>query len=234
MNRFSPTRINRRTLLVAAIAWGITARRDAESHTIQPAPINGFELPEPKALQASSLRTHTGVPFSSKDLGGRWSLVFFGFTHCPDVCPTTLADLRRVRAAIGAARDAAPSRVLFVTIDPARDTDARLAEYIGRFGPGVTALNGSAGAIKTFADQFRVKYEIAGNGKATKGGYLFDHTASVSLVGPDARLYAVFTLPLRTQAVANDVLRIHAKHRADLCPNVSGRNETLTCIAKTV
>ena len=97
---------------------------------------------------------------------------------------------------MGGARDTAPTRVLFVTIDPARDTDARLAEYIGRFAPGVTALNGSVGAIKTFADQFRVKYEIAGNGKGTKGGYLFDHTASVSLVGPDARLYAVFPLPL--------------------------------------
>jgi protein SCO1/2 len=233
MDRLSSA-INRRTLLIAAIASAITARHDAQSHTIQPAPINGFELPEPKALQASSLRTHARVPFSSRDLGGRWSFVFFGFTHCPDVCPTTLAELRRVRAAIGAARDTAPNRVLFVTIDPARDTDARLAEYIARFGPGVTALNGSANAIKTFADQFRVKYEIAGNGTATKGSYLFDHTASVSLVGPDARLYAVFTLPLRTQAVANDVLRIHAKHRADLCANVSGRHDTLTCIAKTV
>ena len=233
MDRFSSA-INRRTLLIVAITSAVMARRDAQSHTIQPAPINGFELPEPKALHGSSLHTHTGVPFSSKDLGGRWSFVFFGFTHCPDVCPTTLADLHRVRAAIGAARETAPSRVLFVTIDPARDTDARLAGYVQRFGPGVTALNGSAGAIKSFADQFRVKYEIAGNGKATKGAYLVDHTASVSLVGPDAQLYAVFTLPLRPQAVANDVLRIHAKHRADLCPNVSGRHDTLTCIAKTV
>ena len=227
-------RNDRRTLLLAIIAAGVVPGRTAAAHTLEPAPINGFELPEPKALQVASLHTHTGVPFSLKDLGGRWSLVFFGFTNCPDVCPTTLADLRRVRAAIGNANEAVPNRVLFVTIDPARDTDARLAEYVARFGPGVTAINGSASAIKVFADQFRVKYEIAANGKATKGGYLFDHTASVSLVGPDARLHAIFTLPLRVTAVADDVLRIHAKHRAGICPSISGRNETLSCTARTV
>ena len=80
--------------------------------------------------------------------------------------------------------------MLFVTIDPARDTDARLAGYVQRFGPGVTALNGSAGAIKNFADQFRVKYEIAGNGKAT--GRLPRSSTPRRVVGrPDAQLYAV-------------------------------------------
>ena len=226
--------INRRTFFFAAVAAASAPWRIAESHVIEPAPISGFELPEPKPLQASSLHTHSGTPFSTKDFGGRWSWVFFGFTNCPDVCPTTLADLRRVRTTINAARDTMPTRVLFVTIDPARDTDARLAEYATRFGPGVTAINGSAEAIKKFADQFRVKYEIAASGKTTKGGYLFDHTASVSLVGPDARLYAVFTLPLRTQTVAEDALKIHAKHRATLCPTVTGRNDTLNCAARSV
>lgn len=228
----------RRNLLLAGIAAATMPWRNAMPHGsgahIQPAPINGFELPEPKALQALALHTHTGAPFLTKDLSGRWSFVFFGFTHCPDVCPTTLAELRRVRAAIGSARDTAPNRVLFATIDPARDTDARLAEYIARFGTGVTAINGSAAAIKTFADQFRVKYEIAPAGSTTTRGYVLDHTASVSLVGPDGRLYAVFTLPLRTQAVADDVLRIHSKHRAAICPTVNGRIDSLTCVARTV
>lgn len=225
----TPARIDRRTFLLASAAAGSMGWRVAESHVIEPAPINGFELPDPKPVQAASLRTHAGTPFSTREFAGRWSFVFFGFTHCPDVCPITLADLRRVRTAIGAARDGAPSRVLFVTIDPARDTDARLAEYITRFGPGVTAINGTAGSIKQFADQFRVRYEIAGNDATTKRGYVFDHTASVSLVGPDARLYAIFTLPLRANAVADDVMRIHAKHRASVCPTTSGRNETLSC-----
>ena len=185
-----------------------------------------------EARVSFELFTQHGSRFTERDMAGVPTALFFGFTSCPDVCPTTLMELSSDLQALAA--DGDRIKVVFVSIDPARDTDARLAEYIVRFGPGVIALNGSAGAIRTFADQFRVKYEIAGNGKATKGGYLFDHTASVSLVGPDARLYAVFPLPLRTQAVANDALRIHAKHRADVCPNVSGRHHTLTCIARTV
>ena len=79
-----------------------------------------------------------------------------------------------------------------------------------------------------------MKYEVSRAGKSAASGYLFDHTASVSLVGPDARLYAVFTLPLRTREVAADVQRIHTRHRADVCPIVHGHNDSRSCSPRTV
>jgi protein SCO1 len=225
--------MHRRTLLTSALAALCARHGSAWSHAIEPAPVSGFELPIPRPVQPFSLRTHTGMPFGEKDLRARWSFLFFGFTHCPDVCPTTLVELHQIRLAIDAGREVVPSALLFVTIDPVRDTEPLLKEYVDRFGTGITGLRGSGSATKQFADQFRVRYEIAAGGKASKSDYLFDHTASVSLIGPDGRLYAIYTLPLRTSAVADDVARIHAKHRAAVCPAVSGRGASLICTGRT-
>jgi protein SCO1/2 len=225
--------MERRTLLTSLLATLGAPRGAVWAHAIEPAPVSRFELPLPRAVQPFSLRTHGGAPFSEKQLRGRWSFLFFGFTHCPDVCPTTLVELLQVRQAIAERRVELPSAILFVTIDPTRDTEPRLNEYVGRFTPGVTGLRGTDGATKRFADQFRVRYELAAGGNAAKGDYRFDHTASVSLIGPDGSLYAIYTLPLRSGAVADDVIRIHAKHRAALCPAVSGRGESATCTGRT-
>ena len=225
--------MNRRALLTSAIAAVCAPATRAWSHALEPAPVSGFELPVPRGVRPFVLRTHAGAPFSEKDLQGRWSFLFFGFTQCPDVCPATLAELHQVRLALDSARDAVPSAILFVTIDPARDTEPRLKEYVERFDPEITGLRSTSGATRRFAEQFRVRYEIAGASGEPKSDYRFDHTASVSLIGPDARLYAIYTLPLRPSTVAGDVVRIHAKYRAALCPAVSGRGKSRTCTGRT-
>jgi FtsP/CotA-like multicopper oxidase with cupredoxin domain len=115
---------DRRSLLLAGAALLLCGR--AGAHKIEPAPISGFELPQSKALQPFALRTSTGSVFSADSLRGRWSLLFFGFTHCPDVCPTALYQLQETRAEIGRQREPTPSQIVFVTIDPERDTAARM------------------------------------------------------------------------------------------------------------
>lgn len=94
-------------------------------------------------------------------------------------------------------------------------------------------MRGSERATRRFADQFRIRYELAAGGNAAKRDYLFDHTASVSLIGPDGNLYAIYTLPLRSDAVAADVIRIHAKHRPVVCPVIGGQGESATCAGRT-
>lgn len=225
--------MDRRTSLTSLLAVLCVPRGAAWAHAIEPAPLSRFELPLPRTVQPFSLRTHGGAPFGEKQLRGRWSFLFFGFTHCPDVCPTTLVELLQVRQAIAARRVELPSAILFVTIDPARDTLSRLKDYVGRFSAGVTGLRGSDRATQRFADQFRVRYELAAGGDGTKGDYLFDHTASVSLIGPDGNLYAIYTLPLRSDAVAADVIRIHTKHGPVVCPVIDGQGESATCAGRT-
>ena len=224
----------RRAILVGA-AGACVAPFAAIAHDLPgSAPISGFELPQPKPLQPFTLRTGERDTFTDRDLRGRWSLVFFGFTSCPDVCPATMLEVREVRERLASSKDAVPMRVLFVSIDPARDTPARLADYASRFGPGVIAATSTEAGVRAFADQFRVKYEVSTPRAKLAAGYLFDHTASVSLVGPDARLYAVFTLPLRIREVAADVQRIHARHRAEVCPSVQGDRESRSCATRVV
>lgn len=200
----------RRRMLAAAGAAVLQAALPASAHVAAPAPITGFELPEPLALKPFSLVDHRGRPFARDRLEGRWTLLLFGFVRCTDVCPTTMVQMAEVRRGLPSAPAAPASASVFVTIDPAHDSREDLARYVARFDDEAIGVTGSPAAIDALARQFRVRYAPA------KGGarYQFDHTASVSLLGPDARLYAVFTLPLRPERVAGDIGRMNAQYLA--------------------
>ena len=137
------------------------------------------------------LTTHTGLPLTMEALKGEPVAVFFGFTHCPDVCPTTLLDWSNVLAGLG--EDGNRLKVLFVSVDGDRDTPAALAAYMASFDRRIIALTGSAANIARAARAFDALYErVAGS----EGGYTLDHTTKVYLVGRDGRLAA--TADLRT------------------------------------
>jgi protein SCO1 len=129
------------------------------------------------------LTTHTGVQLTSEAVRGMPVAVFFGFTHCPDVCPTTLLDWSNALEELG--KDGDRLKVLFVSVDGERDTPAALAGYLGSFDPRITALTGSAADIARAAQTFGALYEkVAGS----DGSYTFDHTTNVYLIGRDGRL----------------------------------------------
>ena len=196
---------------------GVLALRvvpDAFAHQAAPAPISGFELPKPIALKPFRLTDQHGRLFDRVRLERRWTLLLFGFTRCPDVCPTTLAQIAQVRRFVAAQPDDAPTEGVFITIDPKRDTREQLARYVAQFDATGIGVTGSPSEIDALAKQFRIRYVRSG-GQAE--GYLFDHTASVSLIGPDARLYAIFTLPLRPEKVAADLGRMHANYLKASC-----------------
>lgn len=117
--------------------------------------------------------------------------------------------------------------IVFLTIDPVRDTRERLADYVALFGDGLLGITGPSSELQALANQFRIRYTPTK--PVGTAGYLFDHTASVSLLGPDARIYAIFTLPLRPDKVAADLARMHAQHQTALCPRVTGSTRTLSC-----
>ena len=201
--------LTRRTFLAsAAAALAGHAVGTAWAHEVKPAPISGFELPQPMALTPFRLIDHRGAPFDPASLTERWTFLLFGFTHCPDVCPTTLAQIVETRSRIALRRERIATAGVFVTIDPARDTRERLAGYVAGFGSDLVGVTGKPDELQAFAKQFRIRSTpTAPVGAQT---YLFDHTASVSLLGPDARLHAIFTLPLRAEKVADDVARMNA------------------------
>jgi len=141
-------------------------------------------------------------PITEQDLKGHPFLVFFGFTHCPDVCPTTLFEVSEIFRALGP--EAKDIRALFITVDPERDTPAVLKDYLSSFDPRIIGVTGDGTAVAAAEKAYRVyakKVPIDG------GGYTMDHTAIVYLMNKDGRFVAPFNMKRRPQEAATDLKR---------------------------
>ena len=162
---------------------------------------SGTWFPSPRSIGALALTAHTGRTFTNAELTGHPTLVFFGFTHCPDVCPTTLAALAQVKK-----KAALPGlEVLFISVDPARDTPAALAAYVHAFDPDFIGATADAPEIAKIAQRFGVavaRVELPG------GDYVMDHSAAVFLLNPRAQIVAVFTPPYSVAPLAADLQRL--------------------------
>ncbi|MGV8928406.1 MAG: SCO family protein [Brevundimonas sp.] len=124
-----------------------------------------------------------GLPVDQTLLDGKWSLVFFGFTYCPDYCPTTLQMLEATKVALGErARDV---QIIFITVDPERDTPQAMKDYLSSdgFPEGVIGLTGTPAQIRAAADAWRAVYQKVGEGE----GYTMNHSLTIYLMGPDGR-----------------------------------------------
>lgn len=153
------------------------------------------DLPAPRVtgeaaiVNAYTLTDHTGRTVSTDAYAGRWQLVFFGFTYCPDICPTTLAYMASVMDLLGPEADrVAP---IFITVDPARDTVEVMADYVEAFHPRLIGLTGSDAQTAEAAANFRVWYE-RDEDAAAPDGYLMAHSGYIYLMRPDGRFEAVF------------------------------------------
>ena len=143
-----------------------------------------------------------GRVVTQDDLKGKPSLVFFGFTHCPDICPTTLFDVSEVFKAMG--RDADRAGAYFVTVDPERDTPEILKEYLSSFDPRLRGLTGDAAAVGAMEKAYRVYSKKV---PLDAGGYTMDHTALVYLMDKDGRFVAPFNLKRKPEEAAADLRR---------------------------
>ncbi len=143
--------------------------------------------PEPRTLTPFTLTDATGQPFTEQNLLGRWSLVFVGYTHCPDICPTTLSDLARIYPELTRLSD--KIQVVFVSADPARDTPERLKAYTAYFNPDFVAVTAEHERLTPAVQQLGLIYGIFERDQAD---YLVDHSASIALVNPKGQLHASF------------------------------------------
>jgi protein SCO1/2 len=146
------------------------------------------------------LEDQSGKPFSDQDMKGRPFLVFFGYTHCPDVCPTTLVEISEVMKALGT--DADRAGALFITVDPERDTPAVLKDYLSNFDPHLRALTGDSAAVEATLKAYRV---YAAKIPLKDGDYTMDHTAAVYLMDKDGRFVSTFNLKQSPQAAAGQL-----------------------------
>jgi protein SCO1/2 len=148
------------------------------------------------------LEDQNGKPFSDQDMKGRPFLVFFGFTHCPDICPTTLFDISQVLHQLGP--DADRTGALFITVDPERDTPAVLKDYLSNFDPHLRGLTGDQAAVNAATKAYRV---YAKKVPLENGDYTMDHTAIVYLMDKDGHFVAPFSMKRTPEAAATDLRR---------------------------
>jgi protein SCO1 len=161
---------------------------------------SGTWLPESRSSGTVSLVDQSGAPFTQARLHGAPSLLYFGFTNCPDVCPTTLAKLAQVERS-----GVVPNlRVIFVTVDPTRDRPAVLAPYVRAFDARFIALTGSPRSVHELAARLGVAYERV---DLPGGDYTIDHSAVVFLLDEAGRVVAVFTAPFDASHLEEDLRR---------------------------
>ena len=151
-----------------------------------------FIFDTPRALGDFSLVDHNAEPFTQTALIGHWTLVFFGFTHCPDICPTTMAELAELKAQL-ADTEARDARVAMVSVDPARDTPERMAEYVPYFHPDFLGVTGEFADILSFAQRLNVPFRKVSE---PEGAYQMEHSANVMLINPRGDYHGFFRAPL--------------------------------------
>jgi protein SCO1 len=158
----------------------------------QPRPTSDF------TLQSSD----GGAPMSLSDFRGQYVLLYFGYTYCPDVCPLTMNDLAAMAGELGERR-MENVQVIFISVDPDRDTPEHLASYLPHFHPDFLGMTGAVEDIQPVASQFGIFFQS--HGGPGEGGYLVDHTSSVTLIDPQGRVRMVFPYGVSGAEMAQDL-----------------------------
>lgn len=191
---------------VASAAAGVWLARDrpAEIPTLE----RGLAFPTARALPAFTLLDQDGAAFGPGKLRGGWTVLFFGFTHCPDVCPATLATLAAARRQLSDLPSADQPQIMLVSVDPGRDTPALLRSYVGFFDPSFTAATGDAAQIDQLTRQLGVA--VFRSEPDEQGNYTVDHTSTLFLVNPAGQVTAALSSPHEADVIARDIRRLLA------------------------
>ncbi len=184
-------------ILLAALMAGLVACGGGSA----PHEFAGAELVEEEPLPDFTLTAAGDAPVSLSDFRGQYVYLYFGYTFCPDFCPTTLAKLARVRDEMG--DDAGRVQVMMVTVDPERDTPEVLERYVQTFDPSFVGLTGETAAIDGAAGSLGVFYQRNEGSEAT--GYLVDHSTRTYLIGPDGRALVAYPHDAEVEAMAADL-----------------------------
>lgn len=155
-------------------------------------------LPQSRALPALTLVNQDGEAVAANQLKDEWSLLFFGYTFCPDICPATLAQLRQLQTQLPE-QTRARLRVVMVSVDPNRDTPAQLTQYLNYFDAGFQGLTGEASALQKFANAVSIPYIPA---DTSKENYTVDHSGNLVIIGPDGTQRGFIRAPINNAKLA--------------------------------
>ena len=188
-------------IAVLATSAGIWAARAVLERKAAMNELDATRFPVPREIAPFELIDHNNAVFDNNALRQHWSFLFFGYTHCPDVCPTTLSVLNSVAQQL---QDLDENiRFIFVSVDPERDTPGQLANYVKYFNGDFIGVTGTPEGIEQLTKPLGILH-LRVAAEDGSDAYLVDHTASVLLFDPDGRYHAVFGPPLSADVIASD------------------------------
>ncbi|HVQ32568.1 MAG TPA: SCO family protein [Lysobacter sp.] len=166
-------------------------------------------FPQPRVLPAFSLQQSDGTRLVPGELQGHWTIVFLGFTHCPDVCPTTLAELAAAQKQWSTLPDSVRPRVLFVSVDPDRDSALLAGEYAHAFHPDTLAATADVPSLEAFARSLSLVFmKVPPAAGAPADRYNVDHSATLAVLDPKGRMAGILQPPLEPKAIGEDFLML--------------------------
>lgn len=183
-------------LMVSAVIAGSWLALSLNKHELKndfPSDLMSALLSEPKPLRAFRLTDQHGQVFDLKRLKGKWTFMFFGYTRCPDICPTTLAVMKNIATVLERDPRKIESQFVFVSIDPERDKPESLGGYVEYYKPGFIGITGEQAQLDVLGRQLNIETRRIELGASTN--YLLSHTSSIMLIDPSARCYADFSPP---------------------------------------
>ena len=185
-------------LLLVVAAWNVVS-----TSSRPPQDLMGVLRIEPKQLSSFQLSDQKGRLVDKKMFKNKWSFVFFGYTSCPDICPITLHVLNKVITILGDkdAKNLLDAQVVFVSVDPKRDTVDSLSDYVTFFNKDFIGLTGDKKSIDNFTQQFGSGYMMGQ--EISPGEYLVSHTSAIFLVSPDNKMVASFSQPHNPETIAS-------------------------------
>lgn len=196
-------------ILVVALAAGAGLALSSRIFKPSPAPQATPKLETvtviqtPRTLKPFSLDSALGK-ISAEQLKGHWTLIFIGFSHCPDICPTTLSELALVQNQIAKAGLPKPPKLLFVSVDPERDTPKILADYAAYFHKDTLTASASQGPLSAFTQDLGLVYMKVPQGDS----YTMDHSSTLVLLNPNAEFAGIVRPPLQPAALARDLMAL--------------------------
>jgi protein SCO1 len=189
-------------LTALSLGIGFSCWTTPRQHKIN-TPISGTRLTQPQQLPHFSLIDGAGQPFTNHSLKNHYSFLFFGYTHCRGICPLTMNMLAQLYAQLKKEKLPLP-QVVFITLDPRRDTQKTVANYVRAFNPTFKGITGHLASIQQFSKQMGVVYIRAQQDDPKDKNYQIDHSGTLYLTDPAGQLLAVFSPPLEKESIAKD------------------------------
>ncbi|MGB6976658.1 MAG: SCO family protein [Gammaproteobacteria bacterium] len=200
---------------VLALLFGLWTRHNLGPTNNQPtlSLSNGTVLLQPRLINEFTLTDMNGQPFTRDRLHGHWSLIFFGFTRCPELCPTTLSTLNQMYQQLQTDHQDPLPHIIFISVDTQRDTPQQIKQYITGFNPEFFGATGTTEQLEQLTQQFSVMYakvmqQNVSNQNATQEDYTIDHSGTLLLVDPNGQLLAIFSTPHEAKALAQSFEKI--------------------------